>query len=162
LYILAGIRSEEDCACVVPPSWNRSVRTAVLNAARPANGVLRLGRLHIIDHRDVYAPNGDAPAVSQLTRTTDLVRRLARHAKVGARVVGYPGEDTVQASWWWEYEERVTPVLTETGVTALCVYDPADGDGAVWRRAELTHPYVAKAGRLSAGGRAPGPPPGPT
>jgi hypothetical protein len=137
------------------------VRTALLSAAGPANGVLRLGRLQIIDHRDVYSPDGDAPAVRQLTRTTELVRRLVGQAKVGARIVGYPGEDVVQAPWWWEYEERVTPVLTETGVTALCVYDPADGDGAVWRRAESIHPYVAKAGRLSAGGRAPGPPPKP-
>jgi hypothetical protein len=150
-YLLAGLRAGEDCVCVIPLAWARPVRKALLKAAGPANGILRRGGVEIVNNRDVYGDGTGFTAAGQLERTGKYLGRIAGHPEDGARYLGYPGDDVVRHQEWWNYEDRVTRVLREAGVTALCVYDPLGPDSIVWRRAEAVHPYVARAGKLSAG-----------
>ncbi len=151
-YLVAGLRAGEDCVCCMPLSWARPVRRAMA-AAGHINGLLRFGRLQIISNREVYRGDPFCPS-EQLERTASLLSSLSAKDGHGVRYLGYPSSDVVQAEGWWEYEARVSPILEETRITAVCVYDP-DGEGTdVWRQAEAVHPYVAKNARLYVNGSA--------
>jgi hypothetical protein len=154
-YLLAGLRAGEDCICVMPLSWTRRVRRALMSAAGAGDGILRTGRLEIASNSDVYGEGASLTADGQLAKTSSLLTSLAERTSSPLRYVGYAGKDAFRNEEWWSYEERVTAVLSGLRVTALCVYDPPNGNAGVWRRAEAVHPYVAKSGKVAAGGAAP-------
>ncbi len=118
---------------------------------RPYNHILYKAEKET-HHRAQPHYNFDMVTVHDFSpRLSSLSERTARPL----RYLGYPGTDAFANEEWWDYEERVTPKLSETGVTTLCLYDPPNGNAEIWRRAEAVHPYVAKSGKVAAGGAAP-------
>jgi hypothetical protein len=87
----------------------------------------------------------------QLEQTAAALVAASRENPNGARAFAHAGRRHSLAGWW-EYEERLTPILAETGVTCLCVYDRTGWETESWRMAADLHPYVVRDGVVSRGG----------
>jgi hypothetical protein len=107
----------------------------------------------------MIAPSRLYLSASQFTGQRQLERTVAAMAAAsggnprGARAFAHVG-DHPDLSGWWEYEERITPVLRDTGMTALCVYDHTGWDTVPWRRAIELHDYVVRDDHVGRGGLA--------
>jgi len=150
-YAAAGLARRESALCILPDKWQRSfLRSPALRQADGATA-LRSGRLSILSPEEVYQSPAAFVARDQLERTATAVSRAREGGSDGIRLFGCPGK-AATAAGWWEYEERITPILKAFGATTLCVYDQ-DRLTPDWeQKAALLHTHVLRDGRLTVGG----------
>ena len=150
-YAAAGLACRESALCILPDKWRRSfMRSPALRQADGATA-LHSGRLSIFSPEEIYQPPATFVARDQLERTATAVSRARSGSTDGIRLFGCTGK-TASAEGWWEYEERITPILKAFGATTLCVYDQDGLTPDREHKAALLHTHVLRDGRLTVGG----------
>lgn len=150
-YTAAGLSCRESVLCILPDGWRRRfLRTLSLLRAEGEAAIGR-GMLAIVPSAEVYQPPSTFVVRDQLERAATAVSRALDTSPDGLRCFGCVGE-THTAEGWWEYEERITPILKAFGATALCVYDHDGLAPDLEQKATLLHTHVLRDGHLTVGG----------
>jgi len=150
-YTAAGLSSRESVLCILPDEWQRRFLRTLSLLRVEGEAAIRRGMLAIVSPSEVYQPSSTFVARDQLERTATAVSRALHSSPGGIRCFGCVG-DTYTAEGWWEYEERITPILKALGATALCVYDHGGLSLDVEQKATLLHTHVLRDGHLTVGG----------
>ncbi|MFB3883325.1 MAG: MEDS domain-containing protein [Armatimonadota bacterium] len=145
-FAAAGLREGETVLCAIPPTW-RSVFLSALGLAGRNNGNDG-AQLMLVSPSRLYLPCAEFSAERQLDRTGRMLAGAAKGNPRGARAVAFVG-NRPGLSGWWEYEERITPRLADSGVTALCVYQCTRPGTEPWEQAVAIHPYAVCDGQLA-------------
>ncbi len=87
----------------------------------------------------------------QLESVATALSQALKDSPAGLRCLGQVG-GRFKADGWWEYEERITPILKALGATALCVYDRGGLSAEFEQTATLVHTHVLRDEQLMAGG----------
>lgn len=150
-FAAAGLQSGETVICGVPRRWQPAFLLRLRQLGSPANCEACRQSLVMIAPSRLYLSASQFTGQRQLERTVAAIAAASRGNRRGARAFAHVG-DHPDLSGWWEYEERITPVLRDTGMTALCVYDRTGWDTEPWRRAIELHDYVVRDDHVSRGG----------
>ncbi|MCJ7751509.1 MAG: MEDS domain-containing protein [Armatimonadetes bacterium] len=150
-YAAAGLSCRESVLCILPDKWQRRFLRTLSLLRVESEAALRRGLLAIVSPSEVYQPPSTFVVRDQLERTATAVSRALDSSPGGLRLFGCPGE-THTAEGWWEYEERIAPILRAFGATALCVYEQDGLTADVEQKATLLHTHVLRDGRLTVGG----------
>ena len=150
-YAAAGLSCRESVLCILPDERQRRFLRTLSLLQVEGESALRRGLLTIVSPSEVYQPPSTFVVRDQLERTATAVSRALHSSPDGLRFFGCPGK-TSAAENWWEYEERITPILRAFGATALCVYDHDGLTPDVEQKATLLHTHVLRDGNLTVGG----------
>ena len=150
-YTAAGLSCRESVLCILPDGWRRRFLRTLSLLRVDGEAAIRHGMLSIVSPSEVYQPPSTFVARDQLERTATAVSRALDTSADGLRCFGCVGE-THTAEGWWEYEERITPILKAFGATALCVYEHDGLAPDVEQKATLLHTHVLRDGQLTVGG----------
>jgi len=150
-FAAAGLRDGETVVCAVPGGWRAALLSALGLMGIHAAGETDRGQLILTTPSRLYLPRSQFSAEGQLEKTMGALSGAARANPKGARAFAFAGTRPALPGWW-EYEQKITPLLAESGVTALCVYQSTRCGTAPWRRAVELHPYVVRDGRVTQGG----------
>ena len=150
-YAAAGLSCHESVLCILPDKWRRQfLRTLSLLRVEP-EVALRRGLLALVSPSEVYQPPSTFVVREQLERTATAVSRALDSSPNGLRFFGCVGQ-TPAAEGWWEYEERIAPILRAFGATALCAYDHDRLTPDLEEKTTLLHTHVLRDGHLTVGG----------
>jgi len=150
-YTAAGLSSRESVLCILPDEWQRRFLRTLSLLRVEGEAAIRRGMLAIVSPSEVYQPPSTFVVRDQLERTATAVSRALDSSPEGIRCFGCVGETHI-ADGWWEYEERIAPILRAFGATALCVYDHDRLTPDVEQQATLLHTHVLRDGQLTVGG----------
>ena len=150
-YAAAGLSCRESVLCILPDELQRRFLRTLSLLQVEGESALRRGLLTIVSPSEVYQPPASFVARDQLERTATAVSRALDNSPGGLRCFGCVGETHI-ADGWWEYEERIAPILRAFGATALCVYEQDGLTADVEQKATLFHTHVLRDGRLTLGG----------
>ena len=150
-YTAAGMNSGESVFCSLPAKWQTRFLLTLSLVGVDGKAALRAGRLTIVSPSDFYQSPSTFAARDQLERTAIAVSRALESSPDGLRVFGCLGKVSI-AEGWWEYEERITPILKAFGATALCVYEHEGLAPDAEQKAILLHTHVLRDGNLTVGG----------
>ena len=150
-FAAAGLREGETVMCAVPGKWRAALVSALGLMGFPAAGETDRGQLILTSPSRLYLPRSEFSAEGQLEKTMGALAGAARANPKGARAFAFAGTRPALPGWW-EYEEKLTPLLAESGATALCVYQSTRCGTEPWRRAVELHPYVVREGQVTQGG----------
>ena len=152
-FAAAGLREGETVMCAVPGKWRAALLSALGLMGIPGAGETDRGQLILTSPSRLYLPRSQFSAERQLEKTMGALAGAARANPKGARAFAFVGTRPALPGWW-EYEQEITPLFAESGVTALCVYQSTRCGTEPWRRAAELHPYVVREGQLTQGGMA--------
>jgi len=150
-YTAAGLSSRESVLCILPDEWQRRFLRTLSLLRVEGEAAIRRGMLAIVSPSEVYQPPSTFVVRDQLERTATAVSRALDSSPEGIRLFGCVGETHI-ADGWWEYEERITPILKAFGATALCVYEHDGLTPDVEQKATPLHTHVLRDGHLTVGG----------
>jgi hypothetical protein len=149
-YAAAGLSCRESVLCILPDERQRRFLRTLSLLGVEGEATLRSGLLAIVSPSEVYQPPSTFVVRDQLERTATAVSRALDSSPDGIRLFGCVGETHI-ADGWWEYEERIAPILRAFGATALCVYDHDGLTPDVEQQATLLHTHVLRDGQLTLG-----------
>jgi len=152
-FAAAGLQSGETVICGVPRRWQSAFLVRLGQLGVPANCEACRQSLVIMAPSRFYLSASQFTGQGQLERTTSSLSAACGANPKGGRVFAYVAGHP-DLTGWWEYEEQITPVLRDTGITALCVYDRIGWGTESWRRAIELHHYVVRDDHVSRGGLA--------
>lgn len=150
-FAVAGVESGETVICGVPRRRQSAFLVRLRQLGAPVNCEACRQSLVIIAPSRLYLSPSRFTAQGQLERTVSTFTAACGGNPRGARAFAHVGYRP-EVSTWWEYEERITPVLRDVGLTALCVYDRTGWGTESWRRAIELHHYVVRDDHISRGG----------
>lgn len=149
--LAAGLAVEERCVCC-----SDHFKGAVAQARWTAQGVdlktaLDGGRLSVHGCQEAYLPTGRFDPAAMLDFITDLHDTSLQEGFPGVRIIGEmpadirnaPGGDRIL-----EYECRVSLLLEQRPVAALCQYDARNFDGATILEILKVHPVTISHGAV--------------
>lgn len=151
LYTAAGLTSGESVFCIVPDMWRPRLLRGLAQLKIEGETAVRRRSLVMMPPTEIYGPPCDFEARSQLERTATVVSRALDDARGPLRCFGCVGEAHT-ADQWWEYEERISPILKAFGTTAMCVYERGRLTPDDEQRAAVRHTHVLRDGHISVGG----------
>lgn len=150
-YAAAGMNGRECTLCVVPDKWRTRFLHCLSLLRTDMDAAIHSEGLKIVSSSDFYLTPAKFAAHDQLERTATSISRTAKENPGGLRIFGCVGQ-THTADGWWEYEERITPILKAFGATALCVYDHDGLPPGLEQKTTLLHTHVLRDGQLTVGG----------
>lgn len=150
-YTAAGLSSGESVLCILPDEWQRRFLRTLSLLRIDGEAALRRGLLTIVSPTEVYQPPSTFVVRDQLERTASAVSRALDTSPGGIRLFGCVGK-THAADGWWEYEERISPILRAFRATALCAYEQDGLTPDLEQKVTTLHTHVLRDGRLTVGG----------
>jgi len=149
-YVAAGMKTGDTTALSLPRGWRQELECRLKRFGVDMNQALSSKTLLIVSPEDIYLPETSFTASQQLEKTAKILAAIVNQTPKPLRSFGFVGRRHTYPGWW-EYEERLTPILKHLGALCVCCYDHSDWNTAAWRRAENAHSYVIRDGRITAG-----------
>ena len=149
-YIAVGVRSGDIAAVALPRGSRQELEYRLRRFGIDINQAMNSKSLLILSSEDVYLPEKQFTASRQLEKVTKILAAIANQTPKPLRAFGFVGRRHAYPGWW-EYEERLTPIVKHLGALCVCCYDHNDWNTAAWRQAEETHSYVVRDGRITTG-----------
>jgi hypothetical protein len=144
-FLLSGLQGGERSACFSERTAADAVRDFLAGYGVDADAMAGSGALVISDARDVYFHDGRFDPSRMLGMLRAFHEQSEAMGFSGARIIGeMPPEvrSTPGGSRLLEYEARVSMLLREHPVTAVCQYDARAFDGAAVMDILKVHPYM--------------------
>jgi hypothetical protein len=150
-FLLAGLQNEERTSC-----FSEKVNITALKQLLEAEGIpfekaLQSGAISLNGTRDVYFRDGCFDPEKMLSMLKDYHRGSVELGFTNARVIGEMTaeiEDVPGGDRLLEYESRVSLLLKEHPVTAVCQYSAHDFSGAVIMDVLKVHPFMVVRGSV--------------
>ncbi len=150
-FMLQGVQDGEACAC-----FSEKTDEATLASHLGEHGVdlaelKRRGAMTLAAVRDIYFQNDVFDPDRMLELLRDFHDRAAASGFSAARVIGEMSNEIHRVrggSRLLEYESRVSLLLKECPVTAVCQYDANQFDGATIMDVLKVHPQMIVRGAL--------------
>jgi hypothetical protein len=146
-FVAAGVQNGELAVCVVPSGWSDYLRFCLsqLGIGSATDGQY----LRVADPSEVYLSSLEFTASAQVQKVNDILAELVSQGAPPVRTCAYV-QGRHRFPEWWEYEERVSPVVRNFGA----VYHPAGPRSKVWSQAAAVHNYVLRDDGVVPGGLA--------
>jgi hypothetical protein len=149
-YLAAGVDTGERVAYFADPGVEEALHwlaEAGVAAAPAESGQ----QVHVSVAQAVYCPDGRFSPEAMFDTLRGFRREADEAGYSGGRVSGemawalgdIPGSERLL-----EYEARVTPVLSESGITAICQYNAGLWDGATILHILRVHPMMVVRGQV--------------
>ena len=150
-FVLAGLKSGERVACFSERAPEATVSDWLGTHGVSCGAARESGAFTLTGTRDVYFESGRFDPDRMLGVLSEYYDDSRRRGYPAARVIGemmpevqrVPGGDRLM-----EYESRVSLMLRERPVTAVCQYDARAFDGAMIMELLKVHPYVVLRGSV--------------
>jgi hypothetical protein len=152
-YVAAGVQTGDMVVCALPPRWSQKLLRDLPRLGVDGRAAVHKGKLRCVSLPLIYLSRARFTASGQLELHTGRFCQFLRTNPGGLRCLGVVADQHL-ASGWWEYEDRMTPLLRHLGVTALCVYWGRRIDGTARHRAVRCHTHVLEDDVLTGGGSA--------
>jgi hypothetical protein len=150
-FTAAGLRNGETVVCGVPSKWQIAFASCLRQMGTACDLDAGRDRLVMICPSKIYLPRAQFTGQRQLDATIAMLSAALGENPNGIRAFAHAGRRHALPGWW-EYEERITSALKDTGTTSLCVYDSSGWGSESWRMATDLHAYVVRDGLVSRGG----------
>lgn len=150
-FILSGIQSKERTSCFSDKTPEQAIGEFLGNHGISCKAARDSGALTLAGARDVYFENGRFDPERMLRALRAYHEDAVTQGYPAARVIGemtpevqqVPGGDRLL-----EYEARVSLLLRDHPVTAVCQYDARAFDGAVIMDVLKVHPLMVIRGSV--------------
>ncbi len=150
-FILSGLQAKECTAC-----FSDNIRIEELTAYLAENGISyeaceNDGLISVVGTRDIYFEDGKFDPSRMLDLLTVFHENSVAKGAPAARVIGEMDaviNDTPGGERLLEYESRVTMLLAEHPVTAVCQYDAKAFDGKTIMDILKVHPLMVVRGAV--------------
>jgi hypothetical protein len=152
-FVAAGLDHGEVAVCSFPHSWSDYFTYCVSQLGVDRGEAQQRRALTVMSPSELYLASPRFTASAQARRVADVLAALTAEAGRPVRLCGYV-QRRHRLPDWWEYEERVTSVISDSGAVALCIYEPAGPRSKVWSRAAALHDTVLRDDTVSPEGLA--------
>jgi len=152
-YVAAGVRSGEMAVGAMPARWSLALMEELSKVGVDGRAAVHEGRLRCVPLSRVYLGQAGFSASEQLELQASRLSQMLRMSRGGVRCFGIV-RDQHLAQGWWDYEDRMTPLLKHLGVVALCTYWGRRVDRTVRHMAVRCHTHVLEDEALTRGGAA--------
>jgi len=150
-FLLSGLESDEQVACF-SDKMNESAIAAFLEAhAVSLNDAKDSGRLNLSGNEEVYFVGDKFDQERLLARLMQFQVSAKQAGCAACRVIGEMSpkiQDVEGGSRLLEYESRVTLLLKEHPITAVCQYNATEFDGATIMDVLKVHPMMIVRGAV--------------
>lgn len=144
-FILSGLRGDERTACFSEKATSEAIEEFLDNYGISLSQATQSGALTLSGTRDVYFAGGRFDPQRMLGLLKQFHASAAAGGYKAARVIGEMTPEVQHlpgGSQLLEYEARVSLLLREYPVTAVCQYDARSFDGATIMDILKVHPYM--------------------
>jgi hypothetical protein len=150
-FIVSGLKTGESTACFSENETESSLSGFFSKNGISLNQVQNDGSLILSKTEDVYFENGAFEPERMLKLLKEFYLESQRLNRSGARVIGEMNskiEKMPGGSRLMEYESKVSLLLRQFPVTAVCQYDARDFDGSTIMDILKVHPYMIVQGSV--------------
>lgn len=150
-FILSGIQGKEKVACFSDNATEEAIDEFLSNYGISYNEVKSNGAFTLAGTRDVYFENDRFDPERMLAMIKAFHAQSQENGFEAARVIGEmaPEVHSVEGgSRLMEYESRISMLLREYPVTAVCQYDSRVFDGATIMDVLKVHPLMVVRGSV--------------
>jgi hypothetical protein len=149
-YLAAGVDTGERVAYFADPGVEEALHWLAEAGVAAATAESR-EQVHVSAAQGVYCPDGHFSPEAMFDTLRGFRSEADEAGYSGGRVSGemawalrgVPGSERLL-----EYEAGVTPVLSESGITAICQYDAGRWDGATILHILRVHPMMVVRGQV--------------
>lgn len=144
-FILSGLQSKERTCCFSDNATEQAVGEFLGNYGISHNDVIDSGALTLAVTRDIYFENNRFDPERMLNLLTKYYDDSVMLGYPAARVIGEMTPDIQHVSGGnrlLEYESKVSLLLRDHPVTAVCQYDARSFDGAMIMDVLKVHPLM--------------------
>ena len=144
-FILSGVQSGERVCCFSDNATEKAIGEFLANYGISHNDVIDSGALTLAGTRDIYFENNRFDPERMLNLLTRYYHDSVKQGYPAARVIGEmtPDIQHIQdGNRLLEYESKVSVLLRDHPVTAVCQYDARSFDGAMIMDVLKVHPLM--------------------
>ncbi len=150
-YIIGGIKDSENVTCFSENETSASLSEFFSEKGLSYEEVSNAGNMSLNKTGEVYFENDEFEPDKMLSLLKEFYQTAKNDNRAGARVIGEmtPKIQYVKGgSRLLEYECKVSMLLKEYPVTAVCQYDAREFDGATIMDVLKVHPYMIVRGAV--------------
>jgi len=150
-YILSGLQGGERTACFSEKATSEAMEEFLSGYGVSFGQAVDSGAFTLSGTRDVYFKGGKFDPDRMLSLLEEFHRQALTRGYSAARVIGEMTPEVQHipgGSRLLEYESRVSMLLREHPVTAVCQYDARSFDGATIMDILKVHPYMIVRGSV--------------
>ncbi len=150
-YLVTGIKSGEKTSCFTEKETKDSLSAFFKEKGLSFDESENSGKLNLAKTGDVYFEAGEFEPERMLNLLKEFYNSSVKDNDSGARVIGEmtPEIQNIKGgSRLLEYESKVSMLLKEYPVTAVCQYDARAFDGATIMDVLKVHPYMIVKGSV--------------
>ncbi|NVN89649.1 MAG: MEDS domain-containing protein [Desulfuromonadales bacterium] len=150
-FILSGLQSKERACCFSDNATEQAIGEFLGNYGISSNDVIDSGALTLAKTRDVYFKDNCFDPERMLSLLTTYYTDSVAQGYPAARVIGEMTPDIQHISGGnrlMEYESKITLLLRDHPVTAVCQYDSRSFDGAMIMDVLKVHPLMIVRGSV--------------
>lgn len=150
-FILSGLQSRERTCCFSDNTTEQAIGEFLGNYGISHNDVIDSGAFALAKTRDVYFKDNRFDPEQMLGLLTAFHKDSVVQGYPAARVIGEMSPDIQHVSGGnrlMEYESKITLLLRDHPVTAVCQYDSRSFDGATIMDVLKVHPLMIVRGSV--------------
>jgi len=144
-FIAHGLRAGQRCVWVSPPTAASRFRQALAAAGGDLLTLEAAGQLIVISDIEFYLHDGLFEPTKTLALGGALLADGQRQGYAAMRIaadISWLHDRPMDADLWERYEQRVTHVIADAPLVAVCQYDRRRFPGSLIVTALQTHPIV--------------------
>ncbi len=150
-FVISGLEGEENTACFTEKETEESILEHIKNKGIDLEEVKDKGCFSISDTKSVYFQDNKFSPDRMLGLLKDFYSSSMEKGCCGARVIGEMTEEiehVQDGSRLLEYESKVSMLLRDHPVNAVCQYDATKFSGSTIMEILKVHPYMIVRGKV--------------
>ncbi len=150
-FILSGLQSKERTCCFSDNATKQAIGEFLGNYGISHNDAIDSGALTLAGARDIYFEDNRFDPERMLNLLTCYYNDSVTHGYPAARVIGEMATEIQHVSGGnrlLEYESKISILLRDHPVTAVCQYDARSFDGAMIMDVLKVHPLMIVRGSV--------------
>jgi hypothetical protein len=150
-FIISGLNDGENTACFSENETENTLADFFLEKGYTYKEVQNAGNFSLSKTGEVYFENDEFEPGKMLSLLKEFYLTANKQNRSGARVIGEMTsqiQDVKGGSLLLEYECKVSMLLKEFPVTAVCQYDARKFDGSTIMDVLKVHPYMIVKGSI--------------
>ncbi len=150
-FILSGLQSKERTCCFSDNTTKQAIGEFLGNYGISHNDAIESGALTLAGTRDIYFENDRFEPERMLSLLASYYNDSVTEGYPAARVIGEMATEIQHVSGGnrlMEYESKVSILLRDHPVTAVCQYDARSFDGAMIMDVLKVHPLMIVRGSV--------------